>query len=114
MGLSFHQFVDALARCSLLGFAEKHTAFEAGERSGMSSSASGRVQAFFISRMRLLDDKHVDAILRSLGEKEPFRRELRSCGLDGENRVGDKRTEICQAGRGVKTTKSVKRDGSNK
>ena len=74
-GLSFRQFVDALARCGLVGFSSKHVdgmtqGFGGGigvtrNRSGHLSNAE-RVQAIFITQMNLLDSQHVDARLQQL------------------------------------------------
>lgn len=78
-GLNFRQFVDALSRCGLLGFSGKNsdgtTTLGGGlgggigvipYKSQLKSTAAERVQAMFITRMRLLDSKHVDARLQQL------------------------------------------------
>ena len=78
-GLSFRQFVDALARCGLLCFCGKHVDSARTLDGGLGGgggvpqhkknqlvSAAERVQAMFVTRMRLLDSKHVDARLQQL------------------------------------------------
>lgn len=77
-GLNFRQFVDALARCGLLGFSSKYiggTRTFGGRFGGgigvtgnesQFISAAERVQAIFITQMRLLDSQQVDARLQQL------------------------------------------------
>eukprot|EP00752_Nemacystus_decipiens_P004682 g4270.t1 len=72
-GLSFRQFVDALARCGLLGFSGKHFV---GTRTHIGFdreclSAAERVQAMFVTKMRLLDSRHVEARLQHLVRSPP-------------------------------------------
>lgn len=76
-GLSFHQFVDALARCGLIAFSpsDGHSSntglattpgirwWRGRQHGGASSSyvhAGDRMQAMFITHMKLLDRKYVD------------------------------------------------------
>ncbi|CAM9984921.1 unnamed protein product, partial [Scytosiphon promiscuus] len=73
LGLNFGQFVDALARCGLIGFA-RGTGDEGVVATGVGGLATGqgvgrfvspaeRTQAIFVETMRLLDREHVDANL---------------------------------------------------
>lgn len=84
-GLSFRQFMDALARCGLLGFSSKYIdgtstpAFGGGigvtrNLSGHLSTAE-RVQAMLITKMRLLDNQHIDARLQQLVRSPPTNHE---------------------------------------
>lgn len=63
-GLGFEQFVDALARCALIGLSPKGSHAgpgDGGERGGEQRPpcAGERVQAIFVQQMNLLDDESV-------------------------------------------------------
>lgn len=62
-GLNFPQFIDALARCGLIGFASEdgRGSDGAGRHSSgrLSASIVKRVQAIFVRHMNLLDDDYV-------------------------------------------------------
>lgn len=100
-GLRFRQFVDALARCGLLGFSGKNSygmrtlpgGFGGGigvtRHNGQLVSTAERVQAMFTTKMRLLDSQHVDARLQQL-LRPP------STNHEGEASEGDRTEAIKQ------------------
>lgn len=98
LGLNFRQFVDALARCGLIGFSGNRTTTSGGvstglllggggleiDRGGITSSgtvvkqlksepvsAAERAHTIFIRQMKLLDGQHVDAKLQQLMHLHP-------------------------------------------
>lgn len=92
LGLKFPQFVDALARCGLLGFPVSAIKTEQLNQTGLHevgfgdkikganiltrrprrqfSFAAERTQAVFLAQMRLLDGQHVDTTLLLCAEEE--------------------------------------------
>lgn len=123
-GLDFRTFVDAIARCGLIGFSCARAAEES--RMGMGTgavsrarqeqelSAGERTQAILIVQMRLLDNQYVDLTLRSRESEHidvshsnridnhglgPHHPTSTGDGKKGGKRAGGDGTKGCQPGR---------------
>lgn len=112
-GLNFGQFVDALARCGLLGFSSKCTEATrtlcgvTRDKSQLLSTAE-RVQAVFITQMRLHDSQHVDTRLQQVARLASTNHEEGGASEDGHKLKSKKQRETrghtARGGHGAKKT----------
>jgi len=123
-GLNFRQFVDALARCGLVGFSSKGVGGTAHEKQLV--SAAERAQAIFKTQMRLLDKQHVAAKLQKLAHLPPADQEKGpTIGVEGrvERSTHGSHGRTAGDGNGTKkanatargsTQRGTRRDGGKK